>query len=262
MNDIAKRLLDTVPRGDSKTIRASLITGGKTPAIPERKITERTARLYDYTAGAYKNYQAQIANYRDENGLTVAQHIRYGEKQFAWLGREKGLKIQLFGQHLGSDGTLILTEGELDAMSVYEVFHKHRGTTKFTVASIPDGAASAKKSCTDQLRWILGFKRVVIFMDQDEPGRKAASDLAALVGPTAAVVGAFPYKDANEALVADDPGAILEAINNARRQRPDAIVHAPDLLEKILNPEHRFGLPYPWEGWNRYTEGIDRKSVV
>ena len=261
MNDTAKRLLGTLPRNDSITAKVSLLKGAP-GGLPARKISERTCRLYDYEMAGYKGSQAQVANYRDENGLTVAQHIRYGEKQFAWLGREKGLKIQLWGQHLGSDGTLILTEGEIDAMSVYECLHKHRNNTKFVVASIPDGAASAKKSCTDQLSWVLGFKRVVIFMDTDEPGRKAAADLAALIGPSAAVAGGFPYKDANEAWMADDFNSIIEAINNAKRQRPEAIVHAPDLLAKVLKPEHRFGLPYPWEGWNSMTEGMKPGQLV
>lgn len=261
MNGTAKRLLGGLPRNDSVTVKTSLLTG-KVSGLSSRKISERTCRMYGYDSASYRGQPAQLANYRDENGLTVAQHIRYGEKQFAWLGREKGLKIQLFGQHLGSDGTLVLTEGEIDAMTVYECLYKHRHQSKFVVASIPDGAASAKKSCTDQLTYILGFKRVVIFMDNDEPGRKAATDLAALIGPTAAIAGGFPYKDANEAWMGDDYNAILEAINNARRHRPEAIVHAPELLNKILNPERRFGLPYPWAGWNRMTEGMKAGQLV
>jgi twinkle protein len=261
VNGTAKRLLGGLPRNDSVTVKTSLLTG-KVSGLSSRKISERTCRMYGYDSASYRGQPAQLANYRDENGLTVAQHIRYGEKQFAWLGREKGLKIQLFGQHLGSDGTLVLTEGEIDAMTVYECLYKHRHQSKFVVASIPDGAASAKKSCTDQLTYILGFKRVVIFMDNDEPGRKAATDLAALIGPTAAIAGGFPYKDANEAWMGDDYNAILEAINNARRHRPEAIVHAPELLNKILNPERRFGLPYPWAGWNRMTEGMKAGQLV
>jgi twinkle protein len=261
MNPAAKRLLGSLPRTDTITAKVSLLTGSAPTSI--RKISSRTCRLYGYELATYKrDVAAQVANYRDENGLTVAQHIRYGEKQFAWLGREKGTKIQLFGQHLGSDGVLILTEGEIDAMSVYECLHKHRSIAKFVVASIPDGAASAKKSCTDQLSWILGFKRVVLFMDTDEPGRKAAADLAALIGPTAAVAAGFPYKDANEAWAADDHASILEAISNAKRQRPEAIVHAPDLLDAILHPVDRFGLPYPWDGWNSMTEGMKPGQLI
>ena len=261
MKTTAKQLLDSLPRTDAITAKVSLLRG-KPASLPSRKITERTCKLYDYDLTDYRGQPAQVANYRDENGLTVAQHIRYGEKQFAWLGREKGLKVQLFGQHLGTEGTLILTEGEIDAMSIYECLYKHRHKNKFVVASVPDGAASAKKSCLEQLGYILRFKRVVIFMDTDEPGRKAASDLAALIGPSSAIAGGFPYKDANEAWMADDYNAIIEAINNARRHRPEAIVHAPDLLGKILNPEDCFGLDYPWEGWNRMMRGMKPGQLI
>ena len=261
MNSVTS-VLDSLPRTDKVTAKATLITGNTAQAIRERGITQRTAKLYDYEVGNYRKQAAQFANYRDENGLIVAQHVRYGGKQFAWIGREKGLKIQLFGQHLGSEGTLILTEGEIDAMSIYECLYQHRYKNKFVVASIPDGAQSAKKSCTDQLAWILGFKRVVIFMDNDEPGRKAASELATLIGPTAAIAAGFPYKDGNEAWVKEDANSINEAIQNARRHRPDAIVHAPDLLQAILKPEHRHGLPYPWQGWNMMTEGMKPGQLV
>jgi twinkle protein len=261
MNKATSSLLSTLPRSDAPATKQALIRG-KAEALPTRGISERTARMYDYEASSYKSQPAQVANYRDENGLTIAQHIRYGEKQFAWVGRQKGQKIQLFGQHLGSEGTLVLTEGEVDAMSVYECMYKHRHQSKFVVASIPDGAASAKKACTDQLGWILGFKRVVVFMDMDEPGRSAAAAVAELVGPTAAVVGAFPFKDANEAWVAGDYNAILEGIANAKRQRPEAIVHAPELLSKLLQPEKRHGLPFPWEGWNRMTEGMKPGQLI
>ena len=166
MNKSSLSLLSTLPRNDAPAVKQSLIRG-KAEALPSRGIGERTARMYDYESTNYKAQPAQVANYRDENGLTVAQHIRYGDKQFAWVGRQKGQKIQLFGQHLGSEGTLVLTEGEIDAMSIYECMYQHRHKTKFVVASIPDGAASAKKACTDQLGWILGFKRVVVFMDMD-----------------------------------------------------------------------------------------------
>ena len=250
-------LLGDIPRTDDNPSQGMVpLKSGEHKAITNRGISERTARLYDYTVGEYRGEVAQFANYRDEHGLACCQHVRFGNKQFAWHARGKSQKIQLFGQHLGSDGTLILTEGELDAMSIYEVLHKYRAKDKFVVASIPDGAQSAKKSVSSQLAWVCGFNRVVIFMDTDEPGRKAAAQLAELIGPSAAVASGFAYKDANEAWMAEDYNSILEALNNAKRHRPDAIVHAPDLLEKILRPEYRFGLSFPWEGWNRYTEGM------
>ena len=253
-----KSVFDSLPRTDEVSIADSMVPliSGTYDHIDQRGISIRTARLYDYSVGTYRGQPAHLANYRDDTGVAAAQHIRFGLKEFAWHARAKGAKLQLFGQHLGSDGTLILCEGEIDAMSVYECLHKFRPREKFVVASIPDGAQSAKKSCAAQLSWILGFKRVVIFMDNDAPGQKAANALATLIGPNSAIASGFPFKDANEAWLAQDPNAILEAINNAKRHRPDSIVHAPDLLAKILQPEHRHGLPFPWRGWNDLTEGM------
>ena len=70
------------------------------------------------------------------------------------------------------------------------------------------------------------------------------------------MVKSFQYKDANEALMAGDEIAIKEALNNAVTLRPDNIIHAPDLLQKVLEPENRFGLPFPWIGWNDYMNGL------
>lgn len=249
-----------VPRTDEVTKQVALLPGNPLDSL--RKIASKTFRLYDYVAGQFRGSDAQIANYRDSNGLTTAQHIRYGDKQFGWVGRDKSIKVQLFGQHLGSEGTLVLCEGEIDAMSVHQVLSKNRASQKFVCASIPDGAQSAHKACQEQLSWILGFKRVVIFMDNDDPGKKAATKLAELVGPTACIASGFAYKDPNEALVADDEAAILGAINNASKHRPDSIVHAPDLLDQVLNPVDRMGLPFPWTGWNQYTEGMKPGQLI
>ena len=262
MNDVASRLLSQLPRADRPASRQALLGGTEAQALPDRMISQRTCRLYDYLACSYLGEAAHVACYRDDNGLTVAQHVRYGGKKFAWAGRERGAKLQLFGQHLGGEGTLILTEGEIDAMTVYECLSKYRHSHKFVVASVPDGAQSAQRACKDQLQWILGFKRVIVFMDNDEPGRKAAVEVASFIGPSAAIASGFPYKDANEAWMAGEHTAILEATQNAKRHRPDAIVHAPDLLDRVLKPENRQGLPYPWEGWNRLTEGIKPGQLI
>ena len=244
----------SVPRTDSITKVSSLISNH--PLEKLRGISEKTFRLFDYCAGTFKGQDAQIANYRDDNGLTTAQHIRYGDKQFAWLGRDKKIKIQLFGQHLGTEGVLIICEGEIDAMSVHEVLHRNRAKQRFVCCSIPDGASSAVKSVKAQLKWVLGFKKVVVFLDTDGPGREAASKLPEVIGPTVHLASGFAYKDANEALQAGDEAAVLAAINNASKVRPDAIVHAPDLLDQVLNPVDRMGLPFPWSGWDRLTGGM------
>ena len=260
MKDPLAQYMSDKPSND---VPEQALLNGKPQKLEDRNISERTCTLYDYLVGVSgTDSAAHIAQYRNDQGVVVAQHIRAHGKQFRWVNRAKGLKLQLFGQHLGSEGTLILTEGQIDAMSVYEVMRAHRAHARFVVASIHDGAASAKKTVKDQLQWVLGFKRVVIFMDQDEPGQKAAAELATIIGPTAAVVGSLPFKDANDAWRVNDAQAILEAINNAKKHRPEAIVHAPDLLEDILHPKNAEGLQYPWRGWNYFTGGMKEGQLV
>lgn len=247
-----------IPKTDMATAQLALLKG-KPVALPDRKISEKTCRIYGYVASSYLRQPAQVACYRDEDGLVTAQHIRREGKQFAWVGRVKGQKIQLFGQHLASSGRLIITEGEIDAMSVYEVLAEYSpwkdGATM--VASIPDGAQSAKRSISDQLLWVGGFDHVVLFFDQDEPGRAAAQACAEVIGSKASIVTNFGYKDANDALMADDSKAIREALLSAKRHRPEAVVHAPELITGLLDPATRsMGLAFPWEGWNRLTLGL------
>ena len=223
-----------LPRMDPEQQRAALIKGEDCD-LSARKISTRTCKAYDYFSGRYRGQPAQFANYRNEFGVIVMQHVRYGDKQFSWNGRIKGDKPQLFGQHMGSQGTLILCEGEIDCMSVHEVLVQHRVKGRHVCASIPDGAQSAVRAIKNNISWIENFSRVVVFFDQDEPGRKAAGEVAMHIGPSKArVVKSFAYKDANEALVAGDEIAIKEALNNAVTLRPDNIIHAPDLLEKVL----------------------------
>lgn len=255
---LADTLLKRIPRSDGATVKHQLVDGDYA-AIRDRGISQLTCKLYNYASSSYKGFPAQIANYRDNNGLITAQHIRYGDKQFAWVGRVKGNPVQLFGQHLGSNGRLVITEGEIDAMSVAEVLQQGRPAAwrePVVVASIPDGAQSAKRCIADQMEWIAGFTQVILFFDQDEPGQQAAVDAAEAIGPKAVIVGKFPYKDANEALVANDGSAIREAITTAHRHRPRSVVYAPDLLESVLHPVNRQGLPFPWAGWNTITEGM------
>ena len=252
----SNNVLDMLPRMDPEQHRAALIKGEDCD-LSARKISTRTCKAYDYYGGTYRGQKAQFANYRNELGVIVMQHVRYGDKQFSWNGRIKGDKPQLFGQHMGSQGTLILCEGEIDCMSVHEVLVQHRVKGRHVCASIPDGAQSATRAVKNNISWIEGFSRVVVFFDQDEPGRKAAGEVAMDIGPAKArVVKSFAYKDANEALVAGDEIAIKEALNNAVTLRPDNIIHAPDLLKQVLEPEKRFGLPFPWEGWNHYMNGL------
>ena len=95
---------------------------GEIQAIPARGISQEVCKKFGYRVGTYQGQPVQIATYYDPGGTPVAQKIRFKNKDFKLLG--DGKKLPLFGSHRWQGGNrLVITEGELDAMSVASVMH-------------------------------------------------------------------------------------------------------------------------------------------
>lgn len=234
---------------------------GRPEAVPERGISERTAIAYDYLTTTLRGDKAWAANYHDKDGKLAGQHVRTQGKAFSWVARPKAAELQLYGQHLGGRGTLVITEGEVDAMSVYEVIHMGAAVGikgNWAAVSIPDGAGQCVKPLERNMAWIEGFDRVILWFDQDDAGREGLAKAREVFDRTPAEVQQFPYKDANEALQKDDRRAIVSALLSAQAPTPDGVTWAmsPAVLEQVLAPSGRTGLQFPWAGWNRKTRGM------
>jgi twinkle protein len=209
---------------------AELIDEGVFVPIPVRGLTADTCVFWSYGVTQFHGETVQVANYK-VNGVTVAQKLRWANKDFRFLGNTK--EAGLYGQHLFRDvgKRVVITEGEIDAMSVSQAFGN-----KWPVVSVPNGAQGAKKSLSLQLPWLLKFEEVVIMFDNDEPGLKAARECAFLFPPGKAKMAKLhdKYKDANDALRVGDTAAILDAVYGAKEFRPDGILTLPDLRDAIL----------------------------
>ena len=123
--------------------------------------------------------------------------------------------------------------------------------------SLPHGCSSAKKDIQKQIPLLQGYKEIVLFFDNDEPGRRA-TELAASVLPTGKVTIARmdKYKDASDALQADDAEAIRRAIYDAKPYQPDGIVDGKSLLEAVTTPSPPCNHKYPFPGLQAMTHGI------
>lgn len=230
-------------------------------ASDKRRLTEATAQKFKY--GLYvdeKGQSVQIANYYDADGELVAQKLRYPGKKF--LTRGDFSKVGLFGQQLWSNDNgkinrLVITEGEIDAMSVSQL-----QDNKWPVVSIPTGAQGAKKALAAQLEWLNGFNEIVLMFDNDEAGQTAARDVVDLFPPGKVKVASLALKDANDMLVAGRGGEVVSAIWNAKEVRPDGIVMGDELWARVeAMPENR-ALDYPWDGLNALTLGSREGEMV
>ena len=225
---------------------------GDIQALKARGINEDTCRHFGYTVGLdpKTGRKVQLAPYTDEHGRIVAQKWRDSEKNFGVIGKLKN-GLPLFGQHLWRDGgkKVVITEGEIDAMSVSQM----QGN-KWPVVSIPNGASGAKKSLGAALEWLEKFDEVILMFDQDDPGREAVAECAPLFTPGRCKVAKLPLKDANEMLKAGRGSEIIDAIWAAKGYRPDGIMSVDDLYEdavKDLEP----GIPWWLDTLTEWTYG-------
>lgn len=247
----------SAPEQPNRTARKhmSLIEGGTYRDLISRGIKEETCRHFGYQVGTFKDGRnIQIAPYYSASGEVVAQKIRFppdadGKKDFTVLGDLKE-STGFFGSKLwGSGKKLVVTEGEIDCMSVSQVQNN-----KWPVISIPNGAAGAAKSIKANLEYFNAFEEVILMFDMDEPGIKAAQECAALFPVGKAKIAALSMKDPNELLKAGLGDQIVSAIWQAKQYRPDGLVGVADIMEE-LNKDIEQGLPWFLEDLTKLTFG-------
>jgi len=239
-----------------KQIKAkSLSVVGTVRAIPERGITRQTCEKY----GVLQDDSNHYYPYLDNDSATVAYKVRnVSDKKFSIRGDFQ--QARLFGQNLFHQGGKYVTvvEGELDALAAYQLTG-----SQWPVVSIRNGANAALKDCKAQFEWLNTFENIVICFDADEPGRKAANEVAELFGPKAKIVKHLSgYKDACDYLIA---GATKEFVSEwwkAEVYVPDGIVNSADLWESVSTPEQPAKAHYPWKGLNKLLYGIRESEMI
>lgn len=162
---------------------------GTVRALRARGISEETCAKFGYLVGETSaGKPCHIAQYRDrDTGLTLcAQKLRFAEKDDGMPIIGDIDKAGLFGQHLWRGGRqradwaarVVITEGEIDAMSVAQVFNLTTPTV-----SLKRGAASARKDCEQSLQWLEQHDEIVLWFDADDAGRTAIAACAPLFTP-------------------------------------------------------------------------------
>lgn len=209
--------------------------------LQKRALSEQTCKFFDYGVGEFKGQPCHFAHYRDpQTRELIAQKVRLASKDFPVL-KADGAKLPLFGQHLwrGDRRSLIITEGELDAMSVSQVQQN-----KYPVVSLSGGAGNAVHDMKRHYEWLCEFDKIVLMFDDDKDGRHAAEVCAEILPPGKVFVAEIEgFKDANEALVAGKASAITSAFWNAKPYTPDGIFTLSDIREDVLAP---VAMGTPW----------------
>jgi twinkle protein len=225
---------------------------GSAERLQKRNISEKVCQQYKI----YRDGDVLRFHYFDDAGTLRGCKVKTKNKIFTYEGETPGT---LFGQHLfpATGKRVVITEGELDAASCSEAM------PGWPMVSLPSGAAAAKKSIQRALQWLQGYEEIVLFFDNDEAGRKAAEDAAGVLPPSKCKIARLEaYKDASDALQANDTEAIRRAIWDAKPYRPDGIVDGKTLLELVTTPSPPSDHDYPFVGLQNKLHGIRYGELI
>lgn len=149
--------------------------------------------------------------------------------------------------------TVIVCEGEIDAMSFYQM--------GFAALSVPFGGGAGDKQKWIEFEYdrLNRFDEIFVCMDNDEPGIAGAKEIIERLGAHRCRFIELPMKDANECLINGfNHETMLYFINEAKSLDPYELRPAIDFrkeAEEILNPVPGKFLGYTL-GWDKCSEGI------
>ena len=200
--------------------------------LEKRGIGREVAERYKITAQK-GNQNILVFPFYDERG--ILQFVKYRNSQYSGQGNkewcEKDTKPILFGMAQCIDfGTLIITEGQIDSLSIAECGIPN-------AVSVPTGALGFTwlKNCWD---WITRFKEVIVFGDWEKGKMTLLDTLAARLPQRVRGVRREDYlgeKDANAILCKFGKQAIVTAVQKAEVPKISNVKRLSDVKAINLN---------------------------
>jgi twinkle protein len=197
-----------------------------------------------------------------KKGNIVGYKERQLPKKFAIHGDAKGKGLEMFGQSQATGGKiLVITEGELDCLAVAQAqFDKYQKF--YPVVSIP--SASQTNILIENREWIRGFQEVILMFDNDEPGQKAVTEAAKIIGFDKVKVANLSEKDPCDVLLKHGSEALMSAVWGATTYSPAGIVKGEDIWDQYKQVNDVEAIPYPecMGGLNPLLKGMRDGEIV
>ena len=234
-------------------------TVGTTGALTERNINKETAQKYNTSVKVNGSMNTHhIYKYYNESGANIGNKVRNVATKNMWV-EGNITEATLFGQNLFTGGGkyITITEGEVDAMSAYELLG-----SKWACVSVKTGAGSALRDCKKAFEYLDSFQNIVISFDMDKQGREASEKVAQLFSPNKCKIMNMEFKDANEYLKMGKREKFSQAWWNAQSYTPAGIVNLSSLRSKLFEEDYCETVPYPWHKLNDKTYGMRTGELI
>lgn len=196
------------------------------------------------------------------NGEVVNVKYRDAKKGFKMV---KEAELILFNlQSIGEKKNCIITEGEIDCLSVFEVGYGvnpkadestgellNEEFSKWAVVSVPNGASMGEQkldyldNCAE---WLVGIEEFIIATDGDAAGEALKQELIRRLGVERCRTISYPMeecvpvenglkrrcKDLNEVLIWLGPEVVINTLNNSESIPVDGIYYVDDVFQQML----------------------------
>lgn len=188
----------------------------------QMKVTESP----EYMPQTQKEENTIRFNYFRGSNLVNVKY-RDGAKNFKMVS---GAELLFYNENAFSNPSVIITEGEIDALSFIEAGLEN-------AVSVPNGASEGKMNLyyLDAI-WerVDKLERVYLATDNDKPGIALRSELARRIGAAKCLILDFKdCKDANEYLVKYGTIALAELINHSKPMPIAGIILVSDISDDI-----------------------------
>jgi len=229
-------------------------SGGKPLEIEERNfetirgIDKKVCEFYGTTV----DYDSLGNAVRHTYPYPHAEKYRYLPKDFS---KNKGFTTDhLFGQDKFNPGCakyITIVEGELDAMSAYQILGN-----RWPVVSLPSASIS-RKLLQNVHEYLNSFESIVICTDGDDAGKKASDTLCEAFPGKVWRVKLEKHKDANAFLQAGDEASFKWSWVNRERYVPSNVYNNKSDFDSILDDdETNTFIPTPIEDFNKLCKGL------
>lgn len=217
--------------------------------MADRKISEQTLKDWRVRQRVWNGNPCFVFQYFDDkNELQFISYREVKKKGFKG-GCETNTKPILWGMwHIDLEKPVVLTEGQPDAMAVWESGYKN-------VVSVPSGSNNYTwiDHCWD---WLQKVKEFILFGDNDAPGEKFIAEVANRLGKIKCKVVEHPQKDANAILFHQGKETVLKLIEDTIAKTPAGIINMSRAEYKSIKDGQEEGIPTGWYELDRQIEDL------
>jgi Replicative DNA helicase len=239
-------------KNKEKMTEATVSSGDYTyEYLPRRGISAATHEFFGARTRVDADGKPTAVEYGWPNGTTQLRFL--DKKDFRFIGDKVseigGWPVDKFTP--GSARAITITEGLDDAMAVLEMMGKY---PVYAVKS----ASSAVSDCRKDFDYVNSFEKIYLALDDDEPGRKATAQVAAIFGHNKCYhVKLSPFKDPHDYLEAGKGQEFKNAWFNAGKFLPEGIVSSFSDFDEILdNSTKGVGQEWPFPTLTAMTGGL------